>query len=197
MRSLLLVASMGLAAASTSAKPATDDPFPRIEMQTSAGRIEIELDRARAPLTVANFLQYVEDGYYDGTLFHRVVPGFVVQGGGLTPDFEEKPVRDPVANESGNGLSNRQGTIAMARTNDPHSATAQFFFNLADNTRLDPSAARWGYAVFGRVVEGFGVVDAIGRVPTGPGGPFDTDVPQTNVVIEKVRVLPPAGPADE
>lgn len=170
--------------------------FPRVEMQTSAGRIVIELDRARAPLSVANFLQYVRDGFYDGTIFHRVVSGFVAQGGGYTPDFEEKPAREPVVNESGNGLSNRHGTVAMARTNDPHSATAQFFFNLADNTRLDPSPARWGYAVFGRVVEGLGIVDGIGRVPTGAGGSFDSDVPQSAILIESARVVAADQPAN-
>jgi len=196
MKRRLWVLPLCLAASVSIAREGSDDLFPRIEMQTSAGRIVVELDRTRAPLTVANFLQYVDDGFYDGTIFHRVVADFVAQGGGYTPDFEEKAAREPVVNESGNGLSNMHGTLAMARTNDPHSATAQFFFNLADNARLDPSPARWGYAVFGRVVEGLGVVDDIGRKPTGPGGTFDSEVPQATVLIEKVRVLPPAATTD-
>jgi len=191
MTSRLWLVPLFLAVSLSAAQEDSEDLFPRVEMQTSAGRIVVELDRTRAPLTVANFLQYANDGFYDGTVIHRIVADFVVQGGGFTPDFDEKDTRDPVVNESGNGLSNMRGTLAMARTNDPHSATAQFFFNLADNTRLDPSAARWGYAVFGRVVEGLEVVERIGRMPTGPGGPFDSEVPQSTVLIEKVRVLAP------
>lgn len=185
-----------LAAPLSTAQQESEELFPRVEMQTSAGRIVVELDRTRAPLTVANFLQYASDGFYDGTIMHRVVADFVAQGGGYTPDFEEKDARDPVVNEAGNGLSNMRGTLAMARTNDPHSATAQFFFNLADNARLDPSPARWGYAVFGRVVEGLDFVERIGRMPTGPGGPFDSEVPQSTVLIEKVRVLAQPVPAE-
>lgn len=172
-------------------------PFPQVEVETSAGRFVLELDSARAPLTVGNFLQYVRDGFYDGTIFHRVVAGFVAQGGGYTAELEEKPAREPIGNESGNGLSNLHGTIAMARANDPHSANAQFFINLDNNSRLDPTPARWGYAVFGRVVEGMEVVENIGRAATGPGGQFSAEVPQSTILIEEMRVLPPAQPAPQ
>lgn len=166
-------------------------PFPQVGVETNAGRFVLELDSARAPITVRNFLQYVRDGFYDGTIFHRVVAGFVAQGGGFTAELEEKPARDTIVNEAGNGLSNLHGTVAMARANDPHSANAQFFINLDNNTRLDPTPARWGYAVFGRVTEGMDVVETIGSVATGAGGPFSSEVPQTTILIEEMRVLPP------
>jgi cyclophilin family peptidyl-prolyl cis-trans isomerase len=157
-------------------------------VDTSLGSFVIQLDEARAPLTVANFLAYVKAGHYDGLVFHRVVDGFVVQGGGYTPDLELRPVEDQVANESGNGLSNRRGTVAMARTGDPHSADSQFYVNLADNVTLDPKPTRWGYAVFGQVVEGMDVVDEIGHRPTTSRGDM-SDVPAENIVIRTVRVL--------
>ncbi len=168
-------------------------PHPRVLLHTSLGDIVLRLDRERAPVTVDNFLRYVREGHYDGTLFHRVIPGFVIQGGGYDRDFRRRPTHAPIRNEADNGLRNRRGTIAMARTMDPHSATAQFFINLADNAFLDHrdrSPAGWGYAVFGEVVQGMDVVERIARVPTGPGGPFPRDVPRRPVVILKATVLP-------
>ncbi len=163
---------------------------PHIEMQTSLGTIKLELDGRQAPLTVANFLALVDSGHYDGTVFHRVIPGFMAQGGGYTPGLKLKETDETIPNESGNGLSNRRGTIAMARTGDPHSANAQFFINVADNERLDPAKdavrGRWGYTVFGQVIEGMEVVDEIVASQTGPGGPFAKDVPVVPVIIKKV-----------
>lgn len=165
------------------------NPFPSIEFETTEGRFVVELDGRRAPITVANFVSYVESGFYDGTVFHRVIPGFVAQAGGHDRSYAEKPTRKPIVNESGNGLRNRRGTIAMARMNEPHTATAQFFINLADNTNLDPNPSRWGYAVFGMVIEGFEVLEKIAQIPTGAAGPFGRDVPQKTVLIERARVL--------
>jgi cyclophilin family peptidyl-prolyl cis-trans isomerase len=162
-----------------------------VRLATSLGAIVIELDAARAPETVANFLAYVRAGHYDGTVFHRVIRGFMIQGGGFTAALERKPTRAPIQNEADNGLRNLAGTVAMARTSDPHSASAQFFINTVDNAGLDHSAktARgWGYAVFGRVVEGMDVVRRIEGVATGRQGPM-ADVPNTPVVIEKAEVL--------
>jgi cyclophilin family peptidyl-prolyl cis-trans isomerase len=156
---------------------------------TTLGAFTVELDAARAPLSTANMLQYVRDGHYDGTIFHRVVGNFVVQGGGHLPDGSERPVRIPVPNESGNGLSNRRGTVAMARTGDAHSATSQFYVNLTDNLALDPSPARWGYAVIGRVVEGMEVIDKMASVPTGASGPFPEDVPLQPIVIQTASLV--------
>lgn len=176
---------------------AADAP-PRVLISTSEGDIVLELDRGKAPATVENFLGYVERGFYDGTIFHRVISGFMAQGGGFTADFEQKRTHAPVKNEADNGLKNRRGTIAMARTQDPHSATAQFFINTVDNAFLDhssPTPNGWGYAVFGRVVEGMDVVDRIEAIPTGRGGPFPRDVPRTPVVIEKVALVPQDGAA--
>lgn len=161
----------------------------RVRMQTNKGNVVIELDVNRAPLSVANFLEYVRAGHYDGTIFHRVIGNFVAQGGGYDEKQVEKPVRATVPNESGNGLSNRRGTVAMARTGAPHSATAQFYINLADNVALDPQASRWGYAVFGRIVEGMDVIDAIGSVETGQVGTFKSDAPLKAVVIQKMEEL--------
>ena len=160
-----------------------------VRMHTSKGDIVLALDPDKAPRTVANFLRYVDEGFYDGTIFHRVISGFMIQGGGFTPDMEKKPTHEPVVNEAGNGLKNVRGSIAMARTRDPHSATAQFFINHRDNPSLDyPSFDGWGYAVFGRVVEGMDVVDAIAAVRTthrdGHG-----DVPVEPVIIESVTRL--------
>ena len=165
---------------------------PQVELKTSAGTIVVELYPAKAPKSVANFLQYVKDGFYKGTIFHRVIPGFMIQGGGFTKDYAQKPTREPVQNEANNGLHNTVGTLAMARTGNPHSATAQFFINVVDNPFLDhtaPTGRGWGYCVFGKVIKGMEVAEAIVSVPTGPGGPFPTDVPQKTVVIEDVRVL--------
>ena len=160
-----------------------------MRLQTSLGVIVIELDPERAPLTVTNFLQYVKEGQYAGTVFHRVVPGFVVQGGGYTAAGELKPTHGSIVNESGNGLSNLRGTVGMARSNIPHGANCQFYINLSDNPALDPQPARWGYAVFGRVVEGMNVADKISDVPTGHVKPFPEDAPLKPVVIEKAEVV--------
>jgi cyclophilin family peptidyl-prolyl cis-trans isomerase len=163
---------------------------PRVNMETTAGTIVLELDADKAPKTVDNFLQYARDGFYDGTIFHRVIADFMIQGGGYTEDFKSKPTRAPIPNEAGNGLKNTRGSIAMARTAAPHSATAQFFINVKDNPPLDyPGRDGWGYAVFGKVIEGMDVVDKIRQVPTGVGGPGMQDVPKTPVVIKKVTVL--------
>jgi peptidyl-prolyl cis-trans isomerase A (cyclophilin A)/peptidyl-prolyl cis-trans isomerase B (cyclophilin B) len=165
---------------------------PLIEIKTSAGDIRIELYPAKAPKTVANFLQYVRDGAYAGTQFHRVIRGFMIQGGGFDRNFHQMKTRAPIENEAGNGLKNATGTIAMARTSDPNSATAQFFINVADNDALnfrEPSRAGYGYAVFGRVVRGMDVVMRIASTPTGAGGPFSSDVPQQPVIVESVSVI--------
>jgi cyclophilin family peptidyl-prolyl cis-trans isomerase len=167
----------------------------RVRFETTRGAFTIELDATRAPLSTANFLQYVRDRHYDGTIFHRVIGNFVVQAGGYEPDGSEKPTRPPVVNESGNGLSNRRGTVAMARTDDPHSATSQFYVNVADNLMLDPAPSRWGYAVFGRVVEGMDVIDRIAGVATGERGPFPEDAPLEPIVIQSVQVLAGAAAA--
>ncbi len=158
-----------------------------IELHTNKGVIQLELDAERAPKSTANFLAYVRDGHFDGTIFHRVIDGFMIQGGGFAPGMKQKPTGEPIENEANNGLKNARYTIAMARTNDPHSATAQFFINVADNTFLNHSAPTpqgWGYAVFGRVVGGEDVVDAIKGVRTGSRG-FHQDVPVDDVIIEK------------
>ena len=160
---------------------------PMVRMSTSLGDVTVELYADKAPETVDNFLQYAEDGFYDGTIFHRVIPGFVLQGGGLTPDMERKSTRMPVDNESDNGLQNLRGTLSMARLSDPHSATSQFFINLADNAHLDHQGGeQWGYAVFARVVEGMDVVDEIAGVETTTRSGY-RDVPATPVVIEDVK----------
>ena len=164
---------------------------PKILLETSAGNITLELDAVKAPKTVANFVAYVKAGHYDGTVFHRVIKGFMVQGGGYDQDnYGEKKTNAPVENEGGNGLKNLRGTIAMARTNDPHSATAQFFINHADNDFLNAGArGQWGYAVFGKVTEGMDIVDAIANAPTGRTPPFGQDMPVTKVVIKKATIV--------
>ena len=162
---------------------------PVVAMQTNKGMIRIELFPDKAPKSVANFLAYVDDKFYDGTIYHRVMPNYMIQGGGFTADMAEKNTRAPVDNESQGGESNARGTLAMARTNDPHSATGQFFINHANNRMLDfgaRGANQWGYAVFGRVIEGMDVVDAIAATPTGNKGSYQ-NVPVENVVIESVR----------
>jgi peptidyl-prolyl cis-trans isomerase B (cyclophilin B) len=163
---------------------------PLVEITTNHGTFVVELDPARAPETVANFLAYVDAGHYDGTVFHRVIPTFMIQGGGFDERLEKKPTRPAVRNEATNGLKNTRGTVAMARTSDPHSATAQFFVNVVDNVSLDhqaPDGAGWGYCVFGRVTEGMDVVDAIRREPTGAAGPFTKDAPLRTVSITHAR----------
>ncbi|MEW6164796.1 MAG: peptidylprolyl isomerase [Pseudomonadota bacterium] len=162
-----------------------------IKLTTTHGAIVLELDAERAPKTAANFLAYVESGHYDGTIFHRVIDGFMIQGGGMGAGMKEKGTNAPIENEAANGLKNDRGTIAMARTSDPHSATAQFFINVADNDFLNhraPSGQGWGYCVFGKVVEGMDVVDKIKGVKTGNKG-FHQDVPVEDVVIEKAEVV--------
>jgi cyclophilin family peptidyl-prolyl cis-trans isomerase len=160
---------------------------PRLRVTTSLGAFVIELDPERAPLTVANVLAYVDAGHYEGTLFHRVIANFVIQGGGLDERYEPKPVRAGIPNESGNGLRNVRGAVGLARAASPHSGDAQFYVNVGDNPDLDPVPSRWGYAVFGRVVEGMDVVDRIALVPTGPNGPLKSDAPLKPVVIEKIE----------
>ncbi len=163
---------------------------PQVEMKTSQGTVIIELYQDKAPKSVDNFLQYARDGFYNGTIFHRVMDGFMIQGGGFEPGMKEKPTRAPILNEAKNGLRNEAGTLAMARRPDPHSATAQFFINLVNNGPLDyPSGDGWGYAVFGKVVQGFDVVQKIAKVPTGNSGTHQ-NVPTTPVLIESVKLLP-------
>ena len=198
---LLMTSTLGFAADKVPA-------HPHIVLETTLGTIKLELDGRQAPITVAHILKLVDSGYYDGTVFHRVIPGFMAQGGGYTPSLnpretyevpakgsggDAKPEQrkvENIPNESGNGMTNVRGTIAMARTGDPHSAGAQFFINVADNSRLDPGKApyngRWGYTVFGTVIEGMDVVDAIVSSKTGPGGRFAKDVPVVPVVIKKM-----------
>lgn len=162
-----------------------------IRMQTTLGNIDIELDYDKAPKTAANFEEYVKDGHFDGTLFHRVISGFMVQGGGLLPDMSSKPTRDPIENEANNGLKNVIGSIAMARTNDPHSASSQFFINIADNSFLDHTAENpqgWGYCVFAKVVDGMDVVDEIKGVSTTSRAGHQ-DVPADDILIEKAEVV--------
>ncbi|MEM9187872.1 MAG: peptidylprolyl isomerase [Myxococcota bacterium] len=161
-----------------------------IRIQTNFGTITVALDDAAAPKTVANVLAYVDAGHYGGTIFHRVIDGFMAQGGGYDQNYDKKAVNAPVENEADNGLKNVRGTLAMARTSDPHSATAQFFINVADNAFLDhkaKSGSEWGYAVFGKVTDGMDVVDKIKNVSTGPKGPFAKDAPQEPVIIEAVE----------
>jgi peptidyl-prolyl cis-trans isomerase B (cyclophilin B) len=163
---------------------------PRATIGTSMGEIVIELERSKAPATTENFIAYTKAGHYDGTVFHRVIPGFMIQGGGFDAKMRQKPTQASIANEADNGLRNERGTIAMARTSDPHSATSQFFINLKNNGFLDhvgKTAQGWGYTVFGRVIEGLTVVDAIAQVPTGTSGPH-SDVPKEPVIIEKVTI---------
>lgn len=177
-----IIAALTLSSASACAAPT-------LELQTSMGRIVVELDAEKAPKSAANFLQYARDGFYNGTVFHRVIPGFMIQGGGFDASMNKKSTREPIENEAKNGLKNRRGTIAMARTMDPHSATAQFFINHNDNLPLDyPSRDGWGYAVFGKVTEGMDVVDKIAKVPTANVG-MHGDVPRTPVVIQNVRII--------
>ncbi len=165
---------------------------PVVELRTNVGAIRVELYADKAPKSSANFLQYVTDGAYNGTQFHRVIAGFMIQGGGLDRDFREIKSRPPIENEAANGLKNDIGTIAMARTSDPQSATSQFFINVADNAALnfrEPSRAGYGYAVFGKVTQGMDVVMRISRMATGAGGPFARDVPQQPVIIESATIL--------
>jgi peptidyl-prolyl cis-trans isomerase B (cyclophilin B) len=163
---------------------------PVVEVATNHGTFVIQLDPAKAPKSVENFLAYVDGKHYDGTIFHRVISTFMIQGGGYDQQLEKKPTRAPITNEADNGLKNKRGTVAMARTSDPHSATAQWFVNVVDNAFLDHTAKEgsgWGYAVFGKVTEGMDVVDKIKAVKTGPSGPFSKDAPEDLVIIKHVR----------
>lgn len=180
-----LIAAVFLSGAALAAHTAT----PRVLLKTSLGDITLELDADKAPITVANFIHYIKSGQYDGAIFHRVIPGFMIQGGGFDSAMHEKPTQAPIQNEAKNGLKNAAYTIAMARTGKPHSATAQFFINVADNRPLDyPSRDGWGYAVFGKVVQGVDTVERIAQVRTGRRGMFD-NVPLTPVVIESATLL--------
>ena len=182
LAAVALTALLALGSAAASAET-------QVRLNTSHGPILIELFDDQAPATVDNFLAYVRDGFYENTIFHRVIPGFVIQGGGFTADFQRKSTRAPVENEAGNGLKNRRGTLSMARTNDPDSATSQFFINLDDNAFLDRQPGKPGYAVFGRVIEGMDTVEAIAAIPTGAAGPFRQDVPRETVRIESATVV--------
>lgn len=164
-------------------------PEKKALLKTNQGDIEIALYEDQAPLTVANFIQYIEDGHYQGTIFHRVIPNFMIQGGGYDQSFQQKPTRPPIKNEANNGLNNERGTLAMARTSVVDSATSQFFINLANNSFLDHGQRDFGYAVFGRVTAGMDVVDKIAALPTGAGGPFSKDCPSQAVVIESAQLL--------
>jgi peptidyl-prolyl cis-trans isomerase B (cyclophilin B) len=169
--------------------------MPRVRLVTNLGDIVLELDQAKAPKTVENFLSYVKEGFYKGTIFHRVIDGFMIQGGGFTQNYQRKATHPPIENEANNGLKNDRGTIAMARTSDPNSATSQFFINVVNNDFLNYRSSTpngWGYAVFGKVVEGMDVVDAIRRTPTGSGGPFPKDVPQKPIIIQSASIENPA-----
>ena len=207
----LIAAQAQVAKPSAASAPSADRP--RVEMKTSLGVIVIELEPAAAPKSVANFLEYVKSGFYEGTVYHRVIKGFMAQGGGFDKSMKQKETRTPIMNEGDTaekaGLKNDRGAISMARTGDPHSATAQFYINYKDNTMLDASSAKnnmppackadnppaqckqygWGYTAFGRVVQGMDIVDKMAEVPTGAGGMFPSDVPQTQIVIEKVTLL--------
>jgi cyclophilin family peptidyl-prolyl cis-trans isomerase len=163
-----------------------------IRFETTLGDFTVELFDKEAPLSAQNFLDYVDAGHFDNTVFHRVIPGFVIQGGGMTADMKQKATRAPIKNEADNGLKNRRGTLSMARTNDPHSATSQFFVNLVDNAFLDPGRGGAGYAVFGHVTEGMSVVDEIAKVKTGSKG-MHQDVPLDPVVVKSAKRITPAG----
>lgn len=189
---LALLASITLIGLASFSDDLAAQGNPQAIMHTSMGDIQLELYAEKAPITVANFISYAKSGFYDGTIFHRVIGSFMIQGGGFTPDMQKKATGEPIQNEAANGLSNSRGTISMARTNDPHSATAQFFINVGNNTNLDFSGEQnsrsWGYAVFGRVVSGMDVVDAIRNVATETVGPY-ADVPVEPVTIDSVEII--------
>ena len=183
---LLLTSTLSFATEKT-----MPDTPTKVKLTTNLGEIIIQLNAEKAPVSSANFLTYVNEGFYNGTIFHRVIPDFMAQGGGFDTSFNQKAVHSPIKNEADNGLKNTRGTLAMARTNDPNSATAQFFINLKDNTFLNhtgKNASSWGYAVFGEVIEGMDVVDAMAKQPTGNRGGHQ-DVPKTDIIIEKAEVV--------
>jgi cyclophilin family peptidyl-prolyl cis-trans isomerase len=185
--SLLVLALAANPAGPAGAAAGTDGSHPHVTLETSMGKVVLELDREKAPKTVANFLSYVKAHFYDGTIFHRVIPNFMVQGGGFTPDMKEKPTKATIKNESDNGLANERGTISMARLPGPDTASAQFFINVKDNKGLDYQPGKWGYAVFGKVIEGMDVVDKIVSVETTSKGPYE-NVPATPIKIVKATV---------
>jgi peptidyl-prolyl cis-trans isomerase B (cyclophilin B) len=195
MRAILLVLMLCISATPSFAMDKKTEikmsSTPKVKFTTSLGPFVIQLNAEKAPVSTANFLTYVNDGFYNGTIFHRVIKGFMAQGGGFDTKFNQKKTHDPIKNEADNGLSNKRGTVAMARTNDPDSATAQFFINYKDNHFLDytaPNVSGWGYAVFGEVVEGLDVVDKMAQEPTGNRNGHQ-DVPKTDIVVEKAEVL--------
>ena len=190
MRNRLAIAVLALAlfGPAASAQILVDDKAT-VRIETSLGVIVVDVNADRAPITVETFLQNVVNGFYDGTIFHRVVPGFLIQGGGYLPDLSAKPVTETVPNESGNGLLNRRGTIGMARGTEAHSATTQFYFNLQDNPELNPRPSRWGYTVFGEITEGLEVMDLIAAQPTGAGGEFERDLPIDTILIEHIELI--------
>jgi peptidyl-prolyl cis-trans isomerase A (cyclophilin A) len=200
----LILASLAIAIAFLSPLRAAEKPAPApaektappiyVQIVTSAGSFTIELNPERAPITVAQFLKFVDQGFYTGTIFHRAIPGFIIQGGGYDAEYKLKGTPPKVVNESGNGLTNQRGAVGLARPPGPHDGDVQFYVNLGDNAALDPNQTRWGYAVFGKVVQGMEVADQISLVPTGAKGPFKENAPLKPVVIEKIeRVGPPAG----
>jgi peptidyl-prolyl cis-trans isomerase B (cyclophilin B) len=192
MRTIILFLMLFLTPTLSFAKENNMSDTPtKVKLTTTLGEIIIQLDTEKAPVSSANFLTYVNEGFYNGTIFHRVIPGFMAQGGGFDTSFNQKAVHAPIKNEANNGLKNNRGTIAMARTNDPNSATAQFFINYKDNSFLNhtsQTSSGWGYAVFGEVIEGMDVVDAMAKQPTGNRGGHQ-DVPKTDIVIEKAEVI--------
>jgi peptidyl-prolyl cis-trans isomerase A (cyclophilin A) len=202
MKQLLLIVGLISSACPTLSFAAEPAPKPapavatappqQVQVVTSMGNFTIELNAERAPLTVAHFMRYVDQNHYSGTVFHRVVANFVIQGGGFDSTYKPVPAPSKVVNESGNGLTNQRATVGMARSSEPHSSDAQFYVNLYDNEALDPNKTRWGYAVFGKVVQGMEVVDKIGNVATGSRGPFKEDAPLQPVVIERIERV--AGP---
>ena len=188
---LALVVAAGTMMSDQTETQADEAASPLVTFETTHGSFAVALEPEAAPETVANFVQYVRDGHFDGTIFHRVIAGFMIQGGGYTERYQQVKTRAPIQNEAPDAPGNDRGTIAMARTADPHSATAQFFINVVDNDFLNhtgKTARGWGYAAFGRVVDGMETVDRIAALKTGPGGPFPSDVPQEAVVIEKATV---------
>jgi len=184
-KSLLLSALLGL----TLSFQVQAANIERVRVTTNFGAFVVEMQRDRAPLTVENFLFYVKTGYYTNTLFHRVIANFVIQGGGVGPDYKAKATQKPIANESGNGLKNLRGAVGLARASGPHTGDCQFYVNVADNADLDPLPTRWGFAVFGKVIEGMEVVDRISVSPTASAGPFKQDAPMQPVIIQKVELL--------
>ncbi|HPF27899.1 MAG TPA: peptidylprolyl isomerase [Steroidobacteraceae bacterium] len=185
------IVTLALVCAPLACALAADSATPTVRITTNRGAFVIELDRERAPLTVENFLSYVRAGHYTNTLFHRVIANFVIQGGGVELDYKAKPANKPIVNESGNGLRNVRGTVGLARAMAPHTGDAQFYVNIADNAELDPLPTRWGYAVFGRVIEGMDTVDRISNTPTGSNEFLKQDAPLSPVVIEKAELLDP------